>query len=266
MKFTSLFTRLGLLALGFILVAVLNDDSVWADPAATTPTTAGLADSLLSEWGFALLVLGLLMAMAMMGAAYLVRDERMENLLWEFGTDDAEVVEVEEEDDDDNDEDAVEEEADESEGEEVVEVIEEAEVTEEPEETDDSQEIEAVERQARMDRELEERRNRLESMDEKARKKEEELIRVAEKAKTIDFSTLGFASASDADDLQRIKGIGPFIAEKLNVLGTYTFSQLANMTPEIEEEVNMAIEFFPGRIKRDEWANQARTLLGGEEE
>ena len=66
MKFTSLFTRLGLLALGFILVAVLNDDSVWADPATTTPTTAGLADSLLTEWGFALLVLGLLMAMAMM--------------------------------------------------------------------------------------------------------------------------------------------------------------------------------------------------------
>ena len=85
MKFTSLFTRLGLLALGFILVAVLNDESVWADPATTTPTTAGLAYSLLSEWGFALLVLGLLMAMAMMGAAYLVRDERMENLLWEFG-------------------------------------------------------------------------------------------------------------------------------------------------------------------------------------
>ena len=85
MKFTSLFTRLGLLALGFILVAVLNDDTVWASPSATTPTTSGLADSLLSEWGFALLVLGLLMAMAMMGAAYLVRDERMENLLWEFG-------------------------------------------------------------------------------------------------------------------------------------------------------------------------------------
>tara|TARA_B100000035_G_scaffold303177_1_gene301495 strand:- start:73 stop:870 length:798 start_codon:yes stop_codon:yes gene_type:complete len=265
MKLVSLFTRMGLLALGMILVSVLSADSVWANSSDDYPTTSGLADSLLTEWALPLLILGILMSMAMIGAAYLVRDERMENLLWEFGTDEAEVVEVE--DDDDNDEDAVEEEkADESEGEEVVEVIEEAEVTEEPEETDDSQEVEAVERQARMDRELEERRNRLESMDEKTRKKEEELIRVAEKAKTIDFSTLGFASASDADDLQRIKGIGPFIAEKLNVLGIYTFSQLANMTPEIEEEVNMAIEFFPGRIKRDEWANQARTLLGGEDE
>ena len=85
MKFISLFTRLGLLALGFILVAVVNDDSVWANANTSEPTTAGLADSLLTEWGFALLVLGLLMAMAMMGAAYLVRDERMENLLWEFG-------------------------------------------------------------------------------------------------------------------------------------------------------------------------------------
>ena len=71
MKFISLFTRLGLLALGFILVAVLNDDAVWSSPSDTTPTTSGLADSLLTEWGFALLVLGLLMSMAMMGAAYL---------------------------------------------------------------------------------------------------------------------------------------------------------------------------------------------------
>jgi predicted flap endonuclease-1-like 5' DNA nuclease len=117
-----------------------------------------------------------------------------------------------------------------------------------------------------MDKELEERRKRLENLDEKARKKEEELIRVAEKAKTIDFGTLGVASASEADDLQKIKGIGPFIAEKLNALGIYKFSQLANMTSEIEDEVNVAIEFFPGRVKRDEWAKQARNLTGGEEE
>jgi NADH:ubiquinone oxidoreductase subunit 6 (subunit J) len=58
---------------------------VWSNPSTDQPTTSGLADALLSDWGFALLVLGLLMSMAMMGAAYLVRDERMENLLWEFG-------------------------------------------------------------------------------------------------------------------------------------------------------------------------------------
>ena len=65
---------------------------------------------------------------------------------------------------------------------------------------------------------------------------------------------------SEADDLQKIKGIGPFIAEKLFALGIYTFKQVGNMTSEIEEEVNVAIEFFPGRVKRDEWAKQAQEL------
>jgi predicted flap endonuclease-1-like 5' DNA nuclease len=32
------------------------------------------------------------------------------------------------------------------------------------------------------------------------------------------------------------------------------------MTSEIEEEVNVAIEFFPGRVKRDEWVKQAAEL------
>jgi len=85
MKFISMFTRLGLLALGFILVAAVNAEGVGENPSDDQPTTSGLADALLTEWAFGLLVLGLLMAMAMMCAAYLVRDERMENLLWEFG-------------------------------------------------------------------------------------------------------------------------------------------------------------------------------------
>ena len=71
----------------------------------------------------------------------------------------------------------------------------------------------------------------------------------------------GFAAAATvtaSDDLQRIKGVGPFIEDKLNALGIYTFEQVGNMTAEIEEQVNVAIEFFPGRIKRDKWANQAR--------
>ena len=85
MKLVSLFTRMGLLALGMILVAVLSADGVWANSSEESPTTSGLADSLLSDWALPLLILGILMSMAMIGAAYLVRDERMENLLWEFG-------------------------------------------------------------------------------------------------------------------------------------------------------------------------------------
>ncbi len=97
-------------------------------------------------------------------------------------------------------------------------------------------------------------------LDEKALKEAEELERIAQKAETIDFDTLGVASFDEKDDLQAIKGIGPFIADKLYALGIYTFAQVGNMTSKIEEEVNKAIEFFPGRVKRDEWAKQAKEL------
>ncbi|MBI19462.1 MAG: hypothetical protein CMB73_02685, partial [Euryarchaeota archaeon] len=74
----------------------------------------------------------------------------------------------------------------------------------------------------------------------------------------------GFAAAATvtaSDDLQRIKGVGPFIEDKLNALGIYTFEQVSKMTAQIEEEVNIAIEFFPGRVKRDEWVKQAKQFV-----
>jgi len=95
----------------------------------------------------------------------------------------------------------------------------------------------------------------------KEEKKKAELDRVKERSKTIDFNVLGTADASEKDDLQAIKGVGPFIEEKLNALGIYTFSQVSKMNSDLEEQVNQAIEFFPGRVKRDEWANQAKVLL-----
>ena len=86
MKFLSLVTRIGLLGLGMILVSVLSADEVWDNSSENEPTTNALADIMLNEWALPLLVLGILMSVAMIGAAYLVRDdERRENLLWEFG-------------------------------------------------------------------------------------------------------------------------------------------------------------------------------------
>ena len=64
-----------------------------------------------------------------------------------------------------------------------------------------------------------------------------------------------------SDDLKKIKGVGPFIEDKLNTLGIFTFDQVARMTPELEDKVNEAIEFFPGRIRRDEWAKQASEFV-----
>ena len=92
-------------------------------------------------------------------------------------------------------------------------------------------------------------------------KKEAELQRIKERSKNIDFDILGTESADEKDDLKTIKGVGPFIEEKLNALGIYTFSQISKMTSDLEDQVNEAIEFFPGRVKRDEWAKQAKDLL-----
>ena len=47
------------------------------------------------------------------------------------------------------------------------------------------------------------------------------------------------------DDLQVIKGIGPFIEEKLNALGITTYRQIANMTAKLEDQVNEAYRVLP---------------------
>lgn len=61
----------------------------------------------------------------------------------------------------------------------------------------------------------------------------------------------------DKDDLTRIKGIGPFIEKRLNMIGIYNFQQLADLSPEMIDRVGAAIEFFPHRIIRDNWVGQA---------
>ncbi|MBJ35654.1 MAG: hypothetical protein CMB62_03520 [Euryarchaeota archaeon] len=94
----------------------------------------------------------------------------------------------------------------------------------------------------------------------KGKNKKDDLSRIAEKKENIDFKTLGTASAEDSDDLKNIKGIGPFLEQKLNALGIYKYEQISKMTPELEDQVNEAIEFFPGRIKRDNWVKQAKKL------
>ena len=123
----------------------------------------------------------------------------------------------------------------------------------------------AAERFSAMEKELEDRKSKIEELDAEARKKETALLRVAEKSKDIDFGILGFATADQKDQLQEIKGVGPFIEEKLNALGIYTFAQISRMNSDLEDNINEAIEFFPGRIKRDEWAKQARSMVGKED-
>jgi predicted flap endonuclease-1-like 5' DNA nuclease len=67
----------------------------------------------------------------------------------------------------------------------------------------------------------------------------------------------------DKDDLTTIKGIGPFIEKRLNMIGIYTFQQLAELSPEMVDRVGAAIEFFPHRMIRDNWVGQANAFAHG---
>jgi predicted flap endonuclease-1-like 5' DNA nuclease len=75
--------------------------------------------------------------------------------------------------------------------------------------------------------------------------------------------TIGEATAKDADDLTKIRGIGPWIEKRLNKIKIFTFKQIAKMTPQIEDDVNEAIKYFKGRVRRDEWVLQAQKIVGG---
>ncbi len=95
----------------------------------------------------------------------------------------------------------------------------------------------------------------------KEEKKKAQLEAIKARKNMIDFGRIGTADESQKDDLKRIKGIGPFIEEKLNALGIYTFAQIANFSDEDMDKVNEAIEFFPGRVKRDKWVRQAKKMV-----
>jgi predicted flap endonuclease-1-like 5' DNA nuclease len=118
----------------------------------------------------------------------------------------------------------------------------------------------AEQRLAKMEEQMAAKMEEMEKKMEGLSKKEAELARISAKAEFIDFKTLGVAKSSEKDDLKKMKGVGPFIEEKLNALGIYTFLQISKMTPEIEEQVNIAIEFFRGRVRRDKWVLQATKL------
>ena len=80
-----------------------------------------------------------------------------------------------------------------------------------------------------------------------------------------DDSTLSGASvpSGGADDLKRIRGIGPQNEERLRSIGVTRFAQIAAWTPEDEHEIGVRLA-FPGRIEREQWVAQARSLAAGE--
>jgi predicted flap endonuclease-1-like 5' DNA nuclease len=66
-----------------------------------------------------------------------------------------------------------------------------------------------------------------------------------------------------ADDLKKIKGIGPRIAGLLEELGITRYRQIAELDAEAIARINDRLR-FRGRIEREQWVEQARRLVGGD--
>src|SRR5262249_3758178 len=62
------------------------------------------------------------------------------------------------------------------------------------------------------------------------------------------------------DDLQEIVGVGPVLERLLHRHGVHTFRQVALWTPQDVRRIDAALKEFHGRIRRDHWVRQARTL------
>lgn len=68
-----------------------------------------------------------------------------------------------------------------------------------------------------------------------------------------------------ADDLRRIKGVGPKLVTLLKEQGVTTYSQIAEWGDADIERVDATLGRFAGRITRDQWVEQAKLLSAGDE-
>ncbi|WP_439619426.1 hypothetical protein [Hyphomonas sp.] len=68
------------------------------------------------------------------------------------------------------------------------------------------------------------------------------------------------AAFGDADDLERINGVGPMLCELLHEIGVFYFWQVAEWSAQDVDWVDDKLMHFKGRIQRDKWVSQAQQL------
>lgn len=64
----------------------------------------------------------------------------------------------------------------------------------------------------------------------------------------------------EPDDLTKIKGVGEELIQRLEKIGVTQFEQIANWTDEDIANVDEVLS-FKGRIEREDWVEQAKTLM-----
>ena len=72
------------------------------------------------------------------------------------------------------------------------------------------------------------------------------------------------AAPAGPDDLTRMKGVGPRLADRLGSVGIASFAQIAALTPEEADALDARLGDFQGRIHRDRWIEQAGYLANGD--
>ncbi|WP_261391221.1 hypothetical protein [Roseovarius atlanticus] len=78
-------------------------------------------------------------------------------------------------------------------------------------------------------------------------------------------ATLDAPRGGSADNLKEIKGVGPKLEGVLHDMGFYHFDQIANWTDQEVAWVDANLIGFKGRVSRDNWIDQAKTLAAGGE-
>jgi len=76
----------------------------------------------------------------------------------------------------------------------------------------------------------------------------------------LNFETIGLADEKSKEDLTKINGIGPYIEQKLNKIGLFNYDQISRLQEQDIRVLTELIDFFPGRIERDDWVGQSQLL------
>ena len=87
---------------------------------------------------------------------------------------------------------------------------------------------------------------------------------VAEAAPSAPTETMSAPAMTGADDLKKLKGVGPALEQKLHANGVTSFAQIASWGPAEIAEMDEKLS-FKGRIERDGWIEQAKILAAGGE-
>lgn len=73
------------------------------------------------------------------------------------------------------------------------------------------------------------------------------------------------APTDEADDLKKIKGVGPKLVTMLKEQGITTYAQIATWSDADVARIDETLGRFKGRIERDQWVEQAKLLAAGDE-